>query len=231
MEKMIACKIEPTVVSYSAMIDTCAKAGDLESAELWHSRMIEQGVEPNAHSFSAVINACAKAGDVAAACHWLGQMEHAGVPADVVVYSAVLDACAKASECERAKQVFQQMRSRGISPNVVSYASLAKPYAHNGDWPEVERLRETMESEGLVMNEYFLYAQLLAYASAQPRKADRAEAVFREAIIAGVKINKFVITAAVRAMGRMRCDQTIAELGVTCSASKPQPKYAPTRRM
>merc|ERR1719399_1216143 len=90
------------------MIDTCAKAGDLERAELWHSRMLAQGVEPNAHSFSAVINACAKAGDVSAACHWLGQMEHAGVPADVVVYSAVLDACAKASECVRAKQVFER---------------------------------------------------------------------------------------------------------------------------
>ena len=28
---------EPNVVSYSAMIDTCAKAGDLQRAELWYA--------------------------------------------------------------------------------------------------------------------------------------------------------------------------------------------------
>jgi pentatricopeptide repeat domain-containing protein 1 len=220
---------EPSVANYSSMIDACARVCNLELAELWHARMLEQGVEPNGHSFTAVINACAKAGDAAAACRWLSQMEQANVPTDVVVYSAVLDACAKASECERAKQIFTQMRARGISPNVVTYASLAKPHAHQGDWPEVERLHKEMESEGLVMNEYFLYAVLLAYASAMPRQAARAEVAFREAINAGVKVNKFVITAAVRAMGRLRCDQLIAELGVTSVASRPQPKYQPSR--
>ena len=65
------------------MIDACAKGGDPERAELWHTRMLLKGVQPNAHSFSAVINACAKAGNVDSAVHWLNQMESNGVAVDV----------------------------------------------------------------------------------------------------------------------------------------------------
>merc|ERR1719440_2082606 len=109
-------------------------------------------------------------------------MENAKVEPNVVVYNAVLDACAKASECELAQQIFRKMRAGGISPNVVTYASLAKPYAHQGNWQQVERLQKEMTSQGLAMNEYFLYALLLAYASAHPRQCARAEVTLREAI-------------------------------------------------
>merc|ERR1712113_1302018 len=98
------------------------------------------------------------------------------------------EACAKAGDCQQAQDLFQEMRRCGITPNVVSYASLARPYAHQGNWQEVESLAETMKSEGLAMNEYFLYAMLLAYASAQPRQVQRAEAAFREACLGGIKM-------------------------------------------
>merc|ERR1719231_1928320 len=169
--------------------------------------MLLKGVQPNAHSFSAVINACAKAGNVDSAVHWLEQMESNGVPVDVVVYSGVLDACAKVGDCEKAKLVFNQMRMQGVTPNVVSYAALARPFAHKGDWQEVERLAEQMQSEGLQMNEYFLYALLLAYASAKPRQAERAEQCFRDAMSMKVATNKHVMTALARAVGRAKANQ------------------------
>ena len=43
---------------------------------------------------------------------------------------------------------------------------------------------------GRTRNEYFLYAQLLAYASARPRQTDRAEATFRKAYAKGLEANK-----------------------------------------
>jgi len=173
--------------------------------------MIENGVQPNAHSFSAVINACAKAGDVITATQYLAQMQQAGVSADVVVFSSVLDACAKAGNTDRAKQVFQQMRASGIQPNVVSYAAFARPFAHRGDWAKVEQLKKDMITDGLSMNAYFLYALLLAYASARPRQADRAEAAFREACTQEVEVNKHVVTVLARAVGRSRCQQLMQE--------------------
>jgi len=161
-----------------------------------------------------VINACAKAGNVEAAVHWLEQMENNGVPADVVVFSGVLDACAKVGDCDKAKLVFQQMRMQGITPNVISYAALARPFAHKGDWQEVEKLGEQMQCEGLRMNEYFLYAMLLAYASARPRQVERAEQCFRDAVKMRVDPNKHVLTALARAVGRAKANQLVQELNL-----------------
>merc|ERR1719473_973181 len=176
--------------------------------------MLQKGVQPNAHSFSAVINACAKAGDIQSAIRWLDKMEDAGIAADVVVYSTVLDACAKVGDADRSAQVFKQMVANGIRPNVVSYASLARPFAHNGNYQEVERLRKEMEANGLCMNEYFLYALLLAYASARPRQSDRAESALRDAVRAGIEINRHVLTALGRAVGRNRSQELMAELDI-----------------
>lgn len=232
-EKKFPSKTESAVASHSSMIDACAKAGDPQGAELWHKRMLEDGEKPSAHSFSSLVSACSKAGDVTAACQWLGEMEVASVPADIVVYSSILDACAKVGDADRAKQLFEKMRSQGITPDAVSYASLARPFAHRGEWQEVERIFEQMRSEGLAMNEYFLYSLLLSYGSARPRQANRAEIAFHEAHAAGVELNKHVLTAFARAVGRLRCSELLAELKVNGQQADVQPlspTFPSTRR-
>merc|ERR1712137_668807 len=99
------------------------------------------------------------------------------------------------------------MRMHGVAPNVVAYASLARSFAHKGEWHEVETLAQQMQSEGLAMNEYFLYALLLAYASSKPRQAERAEQAFRDAMANRVEVNTHVSTALARAVGRAKANQ------------------------
>jgi len=215
LEQMLQDGLEPTVVTFGAMIDACAKAGNLARAEFWHEKMGENGIEPNAHSYSAVINACAKAGGTGgaeAAEQWLDRSEKAGIVSDVVIYSGVIDACGKAGDAERALRVFQRMRANGLKPHIVAYAALARPFAYRGDWVKVESIRQNMAADGVVMNEYFLYAQLLAYAVARPRQHDRAEQCFRDALSAGMEPNDHVVGALARAVGRGRCIELMNEL-------------------
>jgi hypothetical protein len=80
------------------------------------------------------------------------------------------------------------------------------------------------------MNEDFLYATLLAYSRARPRQADRAEATFRKACLSGIDVNEFVVTAAVWAMGRSRCQQLLFGVGVNCSVPD-TPKLKPSIRV
>lgn len=212
MQRMQVTGASATVYTYSAMFSACAKAKDATKAKFWFQKMVSDGVSPNAHSYGALIHACAKAGDVDAASHYLRSMGEAGICADVVVYGAVLDACAKARNPERAKEVHKQMIQHGVQPSIISYATLARPFAQRGDWIQVERLSAERSANGLPMNEYFLYTLLLAYALAQPRQADRAEAAFREAATDGVDANQHVMVALARAIGRARCQKLVAEL-------------------
>jgi pentatricopeptide repeat protein len=212
LDEMITKQVQPNVVTFTAVIDACAKANDRIRAESVHYRMIECGVSPNAHSFSAVINACAKAGDVDKAEEWLAKVEEAGVLTDVVVYSSVIDACGKVGDADRAAAVFQRMQANGIQPHIVAYAALARPYAYRGDWAEVERIAAEMATRGVYPNEYFLYAQLLSYATFRPRQATRAEDCFRKALHMGLKANDHVVGVLVRAVGRERCVELMQEL-------------------
>jgi len=212
LELMLAAEIEPNVVSFASMIDACAKKADPDRAEYWHGRMIECNVKPNAHSFSAVINASAKAGDLARAEEWLSHAEEAGIVGDVVIYSSVIDACGKVGDADRAVAIFRRMCDNGVEPHIVAYAALARPFAYRGDYVEVERIAKEMASRGIYPNEYFLYAQLLSYATCRPRQDQRAEQCFREALRSGLKANDHVVGALVRAVGRERCGELMQEL-------------------
>lgn len=226
LEAMIAAKVEPNVVSFSSMIDACAKKADPARAEYWHDRMVKCGIKPNAHSFSAVINACAKAGNVDMATDWLGRSEMAGVANDVVVYSSVIDACGKVGDAQRAMSTFRRMQANGIRPHIVAYAALARPFAYKGDWMGVEGIAMEMAGAGIKPNEYFLYAQLLSYATATPRQHQRAERCFRDALRSGMKANDHVVGALQRAVGRERCIDLMQEL---CDG-RPLPNTPPRRQ-
>lgn len=207
--------VEPNVVTFSAMIDACAKVGNLERAEHWHDRMLERGIAPNAHSYSAIIHACAKRGGpggAEAAEQWLDRSERAGVVNDVVVYSSVIDACSKAGDAERGMEVFRRMRDKGLKPHIVAYGALARPYGYRGDWIKVESIAQSMAADGVKTNDYFVYAQLLAYAVARPRQGQRAEACFRSAVASGVRANDHVVGVLSRAVGRPRCIELMNEL-------------------
>merc|ERR1740121_2725904 len=103
---------------------------------------------------------------------------------------------------------------------LIAYASLARPFTHAGDWQKVEELAKDLMSERLEMNAYFLYALLIAYASARPRQAERAEASFRAACASGIEVNKHVLTALARAVGRARCHQLVRDGGLADAGAR-----------
>jgi pentatricopeptide repeat protein len=210
-EIMLDAKVEPNVMTFTSMIDACAKKVDPDRAEYWFNKMVQCNIVPNAHSFSAIINAFAKSKDAAKAEQWLDHAEKVGIQ-DGVIYSSVLDACGQASDSERAVKVFQRMVDNGIKPTIIAYSALARPFAYRGDWVEVESIAKEMSKHRVRPNEYFLYSQLISYASSKPRQDERAEQCFREAHRLGLKVNDHVVTALSRAVGRSRCSDLMNEL-------------------
>mmetsp|Transcript_84026 Transcript_84026/g.145167 ORF Transcript_84026/g.145167 Transcript_84026/m.145167 type:complete len:141 (+) Transcript_84026:66-488(+) len=121
--------------------------------------------------------------------------------------------------------MFRRMQANGIRPHIVAYAALARPFAYRGEWPQVELIAQEMASSGIAINEYFLYAQLLSYATAKPRQDQRAELCFRSALRSGLKCNDHVVGALARSVGRARCTELMREL---CNG-RPVPSPPPRR--
>ncbi|CAE7946015.1 unnamed protein product [Symbiodinium sp. KB8] len=216
MRRMEECHVKASLVSFGAMIDACAKAGLPEKAFQWHTQMLEEGLPPNVCTFTALINAYAKVGDINGALGVMQSMEAVGVLADTVTYGSLLDACAKQGDPECAQQIFEIMRQQGLQPNIVSYTSLARAYALKGMWCEVEHLGDCLEQDGLFVNDFFLYALLLAYSYAWPKQTARAEASFLRFVQNGkIRINKYILSGLHRAVGRIRTKELVYKTGAS----------------
>eukprot|EP00434_Breviolum_minutum_P021570 symbB.v1.2.019038.t1/scaffold1537.1/size118942/3 len=138
-------------------------------------------------------------------------MPYHGVNGDAITFTSFLEACAKAREINYAECVFQLMQEREIQPNIFTYTSLARAYANCGKWQEAELLSDSMERAGLPINDFFLYALLLAYATARPTQSNRAEATFLRVIRLGhVQVNRHLETVLCRAIGRSRAKTILA---------------------
>jgi pentatricopeptide repeat protein len=94
--------IQPDVISYSAAISSCEKAGKHQSALDLLREMDTRGIQPNVISYNAATSSCEKAGKHQSALDLLGEMETKGIQPNVISYSGVF-------ECLLAQKDYQEI--------------------------------------------------------------------------------------------------------------------------
>lgn len=146
------------VVSWTAMISSCARLG-LEYEALEHLKeMMGEGVEPNPFTYSSALKACAKLEDINQ-----GRLIHSTIyktPAlsNVFVGSALVHMYSKCGYLSEAVQVFDSMPER----NLVSWKAMIVAYARSGQCAEALKLMYRMQSEGIDVDDYILSTVLTA---------------------------------------------------------------------
>merc|ERR1719231_737633 len=122
--------IRGDTISYTAVINACAKAGDVKRAEHWLVQMLKDGVEPNIITFNAVISACTKDGQGDLAMHWLDKMKRAGVAPNSFSYNSAARSFATSGDYRKVEQLMESLRADGMSPDDFCIASLLNAYAN-----------------------------------------------------------------------------------------------------
>ena len=132
--------LQPNVVTFSILIDACAKAERPDvNRILEHLRLMKaRGVKPDLKTFSSsssAINVCAKSGDVAGAERLLQQIERLGFEPNVVTFSSLIDAYAKAESIDLngVLNVLEMMKARGLKPNEATMTSAFGAYRSKQD--------------------------------------------------------------------------------------------------
>ncbi|WP_312026588.1 hypothetical protein [Ralstonia pseudosolanacearum] len=128
----------PNVVTYSAAISACEKAGRMDEAlvllnELKAIDSDDPMMRPNVVTYSAAISACEKAGRADHAVALLGELKALAahdptMRPNVVTYSATISACEKAGWVDEALALLDELRALGQSdpalrPNVITYSA------------------------------------------------------------------------------------------------------------
>ena len=142
------CTMQPTVRTYSKIIDTYAKAGRAEGAARVLARMEDQyrhgnkKARPGVIHYTNVIDACAKIGAAEEATKTLQSMldlyekGDSALEPDVVLFSAALNAWKKAGRPtapEQSLKILELMAKFKVAPDIMTYNIILHTLADTGD--------------------------------------------------------------------------------------------------
>merc|ERR1719388_728469 len=89
---MIDTEVEPDVVSYSAVIDACAKVGDSEKAKATFALMLQKGVKPSIVTFTSLARPFARRGNYQEVENIMREMETMGLTINEYFVNVLLGA-------------------------------------------------------------------------------------------------------------------------------------------
>ncbi|KZV47527.1 hypothetical protein F511_14599 [Dorcoceras hygrometricum] len=106
---------EPTVISWSAMIQGLAIHGHAEQALEFFSRMIQTGVKPNVVTFIGLLHACSHLGLInEGRAYFCSMTRDYGIPPTIEHYGCMADLLSRAGLLEEAYEFIKKMP---IQPN------------------------------------------------------------------------------------------------------------------
>mmetsp|Transcript_47996 Transcript_47996/g.89850 ORF Transcript_47996/g.89850 Transcript_47996/m.89850 type:complete len:329 (-) Transcript_47996:182-1168(-) len=230
-------RVAPEEVSYSVVIESCARRGDAHGAAGWLEEMAASAFKPNVFAFNAVIAGFARKGSAAEAAEWLDRMVAEGLEPNVVSYTAVIDGCAKVGDREGAARWFDTMLENNVTPNTLTYNAVINSCARHGDVDGALRWLERMCSSdpagpSMQPDEISYSSAINSCANARPPAAETAELLFREMRSAGLHPTASTLTALERAVGAERSGSLCNEFGIDIKQAKrhrPPPEHRRVR--
>jgi pentatricopeptide repeat protein len=191
LDEMKKKKVEPNVVTLSAVISSCATAcanaakendtveardGYIYPNEAWVGpkekalsllRTMTAGeskIKPNVITYNAAIRACAEAFDMDQAFALFEDLKDQGLEPSVVTYGSLMTACERVGNLEAASKVIRTMRKEDghVKPNEVVFGAAISCCRKAGEGDRAYLLLRKMIKEGLTPNTATFNTALMA---------------------------------------------------------------------
>jgi len=128
---MLECKVMPSITTFNALIDACARNSGMDRVPQLLKDMKSQGLKPNLITYSTVLKGHCLNGDVRTAFEVLQEMvTQTDLKPDEIMYNTLLDGCAQASLCDEGLRLLQNMQNEGIRPSNYTLSILVKLTSH-----------------------------------------------------------------------------------------------------
>jgi len=99
------------------MLSAYVNASDMEGAEMFFKRLIQDGFEPNVVTYGTLIKGYAKTNDLGMVMKKYEEMLERGIKANQTILTTIMDAYGKSGDFDSAVHWFKEMESNGISPD------------------------------------------------------------------------------------------------------------------
>merc|ERR1719387_3096720 len=130
-EDMLSKGVQPSITTYNALCDACARNGVMERVPQLLEDMKARKLVPNLITYGSVLKGHCLKGDIRAAFEVLDDMRNSTkLKPDEIMYNTLLDGCAQANLCEEGLKILQTMQQEGIRPSNYTLSILVKLMSH-----------------------------------------------------------------------------------------------------
>jgi len=145
--------LQPTVVTFGALISACEKGGQWQLSCGLLEQMRSERVQPNVVAFSAAVSACGRAKHWASALELFARRGEIGVEANRVAFNAAIAACGRGGQWPAALDLlFRQMRLVRLGPNAITCGAAVSACERAHRWRGALDLLAHMRRRGLEVN-------------------------------------------------------------------------------
>jgi pentatricopeptide repeat protein len=209
--------ISPDLILYTNMITIAARCGNTDKAFQLLQQMKENGVRPCNKAYTAVISSCSREIAKLDTCKnrrkqlvvlervfaILQEMQEKHIEPDVALYNVLLAACGMAGEIQRLRDVYKMMMSKEISPDVVTYSTLVCALVKNGRPDEALEIYDSAILGKKVNSIRLFNVAIKACANIRVGGASKAQKIWKQMLVSGVKPDAQLFTTLIRVMGRL----------------------------
>ncbi|CAK0793111.1 unnamed protein product [Prorocentrum cordatum] len=151
-------KVEADIITYSAGISACERAGQWQRSLVLLSEMSWAKLAPNVifFSYNAGISACEKGAQWQWALALLREMREAKLDPNTISYSAGTSACEKGGEWQRALAILSEIWESKLEPNVISYSAGISACGKGQQWQRALAMLSEMKEAKLEPNAIYL---------------------------------------------------------------------------
>ncbi|CAJ1330637.1 unnamed protein product [Effrenium voratum] len=140
--------MQMNTVGYNSVIDSQARAGNMEEVSEILKVMAEEGVKPDSITHSVIVKAYCVRGELESAMATIRSMQECKMEHDAVVYNTCLDACSKQSRLDLVDKLLKDMVAHDISPTNFTLGILVKTFARAKQLDKVFEIMETLPKLG-----------------------------------------------------------------------------------
>jgi pentatricopeptide repeat protein len=115
---MLSKGIEPSVITFNAIIDACARNGQMDQLAYLRQEMRTRNLSPNLITYSTMIKGFCQRQDMPSALRTLEDLRQTnGLRPDEIVYNTLLEGCSSNGLLVEGERLLAEMKSDGISPS------------------------------------------------------------------------------------------------------------------
>eukprot|EP00803_Ostreobium_quekettii_P008666 evm.model.scf_2275.1 EVM.evm.TU.scf_2275.1 scf_2275:4097-7404(+) len=144
--------IRCNVRTFTALMNVCIKANEMDLALDVYHQMLREGCTPNLVTYNTLIDIYGKTGQWARAIEVLDTLDRQNIQPEVRTYNTVISACNRGGQPEQALHVYERMLSKDVKPSATTYTALISAYGKKGQVDKALEIFQDMVRRGCERN-------------------------------------------------------------------------------